>query len=114
MACVEFDTCNSNFNGVASQMNCLWTEPLLVGVCSRENYSIGKTKMVLSITTFLCLLWMTLKLHSSVRCGFENTAFILDCGYIQAVLIGSLLLIGPSITFHFFSVFSVIFKHEER
>lgn len=55
----------SNFNGVASQMSCLWTEPLLIGVCSRENYSIAKTKMVLSVTTFLYLLWMRLNLYSN-------------------------------------------------
>lgn len=42
----------SNFNRVASQMSWLWIEPLPIYVYSRENYSVVKAKMVLSIIIF--------------------------------------------------------------
>lgn len=54
-----------NFYRVASQMSWLWIKPLLIYVCSKEKYSIAKTKMVLSIITFLCVLWMRLSLYNN-------------------------------------------------
>ena len=45
-----------NFYRVASQMSWLLIEHLLICVCSKENYSIAMTKMMLSILTLLCVL----------------------------------------------------------
>lgn len=44
------------------------------------------------------------KKNNIVRCRLENATFIFDCGYIQAVLMGSLLLIWSWYIYIFFLV----------
>lgn len=50
------------------------------------------------------------KKNNIVRCCLENATFIFDCGYIEAMLISSLLLIWFWYNFLFLFVFGNVFS----